>query len=1032
MPQLPLHHPLAAFALLWAGLACAPAQALDRNRSIAQHALDSWTTTEGLPRNTVEAVTQTPDGLLWFATSDGLARLEGEHFRTWTHEHFPEVATLAITALEPGLAPGELWLGTEGSGLLHFDYHSGAYEVLREDDGLCNDNISALAMDHEGRLWIGTESVLACSLFEGELTPFPLPEIATHKVRDIAIDKKGGVYMAALTDALLHAAPRAKDLQVHDGLPGPASAVLVDKSEAVFVGTTGFGVYRFLWDTGEFVPIAPEVLGSASVRSLERDEQGVLWVGTTGHGVLRVRLDDEQVNLARDHIEATMVTDLLADEEGSLWVTTMGHGVRRLVDHRLYTISERHGLTHTGLLSLTEAWNGDLLIGTAGGGIFRLDGVEATPLFPPGSPLDNAKVVSMATGAGGVIYASLYEQGVARLGDGEITMLGTEQGLADLRTSAVFQDRAGGLWIGHYSGMLERIHDDGVQRFGPDQGMPGQAVLAITQHSDGTVWIGTRGGGAGRIVNGVFVPFELDDQLPSDNVNAIHETGAGTLWFCTSEGLARYHGEELLTIGREQGLPAGAVYDITMDRGGKLWLTTDKGIVEIHRTEIDALATAKVGELSAQLYDDTRGMLTAECSGAHQNAVLKSSGNAVFVATSHGLVVVEPMRQFEEPPPPRTTITGVSVGGSPTTLAALDAHPKVGRGRADITFSYLTTSNLQPRATRYRYRLVGLDAAWTETPTTTPARYPALPPGRYTFEVQASVDGDWAGPAAQQSFTVARQPWQWTWLWLSLALLGAVATATLHRRRVRNAAISQQELEAALDAKARELRDAALVDPLTGLRNRRFVMEVILPEVVAFLAQKVQIRQSGTQRRSTAETGVYGVFLFDVDFFKKINDTLGHEAGDRMLQQFSYLLRRSVRQDDFVVRWGGEEFLVVLRFSDHDHLDQYARRVREQVERTTFLVSEASGGALKKTASLGYVSLPFFDEEPNLLEFEQALLLADQALYYAKESGRNRAVRAVSTGKVPQPAELRQMVRSLDWAIDNGFARLETFASKDG
>ncbi len=202
--------------------------------------------------------------------------------------------------------------------------------------------------------------------------------------------------------------------------------------------------------------------------------------------------------------------------------------------------------------------------------------------------------------------------------------------------------------------------------------------------------------------------------------------------------------------------------------------------------------------------------------------------------------------------------------------------------------------------------------------------------------------------------------------------------------------------------------------------------EVIIPEIAAFISQKVQIRHSGTRRRTTTETGVYGVFLFDVDHFKAINDTLGHTAGDRMLQQMSYLLRRSVRQDDFVVRWGGEEFLVVLRFSDRDHLDHYARRVREQVEQTTFLVSDGEGGAVKKTTSLGYVSLPFFDEEPSLLEFEQAVQLADQALYIAKESGRNRAVPELA-GKVPEGSDLGRVARSVQWGVDNGYVRIEAF-----
>jgi diguanylate cyclase (GGDEF)-like protein len=1017
--------------LIWAGLCTAPAWALDRNRSIAQHALDEWTTAEGLPRNTVEAMAQTPDGLLWFGTSDGLARLEGGQFRTWTSDDFPGVSTLHTNALAADREPGVLWLGTEGSGLLRFDYIRGESRIYREADGLCDDNISSLSVDSTGRLWIGTQSAMACSLEDGAFELYPLPTQGTKSVVDIATDKTGGVYLAALTDALLYAPPRAEQLQAFGGLPGPASAVLVDEDEGVFVGTTGFGVFQYHWDSATYQPIASKQLGSVSVRSLERDEQGVLWVGTTGEGVYRVRLDDDQVTRERDQLAAPMVTDLLADREGSLWISTMGYGVKRLVDHRLYTISRRHGLDHQGVLSLAEDNQGNVLIGTAGGGIYRLDGDGVSPMFPPSDPLSHAKVLSMDAGADGVTWASVYEGGLARITNGEVTQLGTESGLADLRTSTVLEDREGGLWVGHYSGEIAHLGAEQHTLYGVDQGLPGHAINAVLQRRDGTIWVGTRGGGAAVLEGDSFHVHTAADGLASDNINAIHEAGNYSLWFCTNEGLTRYANDEFFTIDSRHGLPAGAVHDMTEDRRGHLWLATDRGIVSLDRTQVAALVAGEIDTLTVKLFDHTRGMLTSECSGSHQHSVLKASDSNIYVATTGGLVVVEPDRKFDERPPPQAVLTHVEVDGARVAIPAPDQRPRLGRGQRDLVFHYLPSSNLHPRTTRFRHRLVGLDDDWVEAALAAPVRYPSLDPGQYGFEVQASADGSWSTPVTRVNFRIASYPWHWTWLWALLGCTGSAGALVLHRHRARRAASKQRDLEAALDAKARELRDAALVDPLTGLRNRRFVMEVILAEVVAFIAQKVRIQQSGTQRRTTAETGVYGVFLFDVDHFKTINDTLGHEAGDRMLQQFSYLLRRSVRQDDFVVRWGGEEFLVVLRFSDRDHLDQYARRVREQVERTTFLVSEASGGALKKTVSLGYCSLPFFDEEPSLLEFEQALLLADQAMYVAKESGRNRAVRAVSTGKMPKPGELRQMVRSLDWAIEHGFARLETFASKD-
>ncbi len=1030
-----LHHPARAgplLLLLWAGTSASPAWALDRNRSLGRHALVRWSSTEGLPSNNVEAVAQTPDGLLWFATNSGLSRLEGKDFRTWTQRDLPGTPPLRGVTLVAGSTPGELWLGTADDGLLQLDYHTGSHRLLREADGLCDDKVLALATDQDGTLWIGSDNALACSYREGQFQRYPLPAEGGSRIFDIATDKNGGVYMATGSGGLVHTPSKGVALDILGGLPGRAMVVEVDADDAIFVGTAEHGVFQYHFDTGRYQPIAAQTLGSATITGLERDDDGVLWVGTNNDGLYRVRLDSPEIAIDRDHIGLGTISDLLVDSEDSLWATTIGGGVARLADQRIYTIAARHGLAHEDVRSVAPHPNGGAYIGTAGGGIYRLLGDRAEPLLPPGNPVEHAQILSLATGRDGTLWASAYGLGLARIQGEQVDLLGPDQGLASSRPAAVLEDSEGGIWIGHYNGDLDRLMEGSLQRWGMAEGLPGRVITAILQRRDGSIVLGTRGRGAFTIEGGHLAPLSAKGDLGGQIIHAIRETSNGALWLATDSGLTRLAKGEAITIGREQGLSANAVHDLVDDRSGNLWLCTDRGIVALDRTSLASMVLGQTGQVPARLFDRDEGMRTEECSWGNQPGIIKDQGgNTIYAATSLGLVVVETSRSFEPPPPPRAFIDRLVVDG--VTLAPGDTggRLRLGRGSVDLEASFLDSSNLHPTLLRYRYRLLGLHEDWIETTGPQTLRYYDLGPGHYQLELQASTDGSWDSPVTQRQLSVGSLPWQWVWAWVLLALGAFTGLWTIQRRRLARTAEQQRQLEAKLDAKARELRDAALVDPLTGLRNRRFVMEVVLPEVVAFITQKVQIQQSGPRRRSTAETGVYGVFLFDVDHFKKINDTLGHEAGDRMLQQFSYLLRRSVRQDDFVVRWGGEEFLVVLRFSDREHLDHYARRVREQVERTTFLVSEASGGALKKTASLGYVSLPFFDEQPSLLEFEHALLMADQALYFAKEGGRNRAVRAVSTGKVPQPSDLQRMVRDLGWAIDNGFVRLETFAPSD-
>lgn len=136
-------------------------------------------------------------------------------------------------------------------------------------------------------------------------------------------------------------------------------------------------------------------------------------------------------------------------------------------------------------------------------------------------------------------------------------------------------------------------------------------------------------------------------------------------------------------------------------------------------------------------------------------------------------------------------------------------------------------------------------------------------------------------------------------------------------------------------------------------------------------------------------------FLLDVDFFKQVNDHFGHMAGDQLLIQLSALLTKVCRESDCVVRWGGEEFLIVSRFSNRDEAPLMAERIRHHIAQYVFELTD--GHKLKKTCSIGYACYPFLREHPMALSWEQVIDTADRALYAAKKSGRNRSVGLIAS-----------------------------------
>ena len=176
-------------------------------------------------------------------------------------------------------------------------------------------------------------------------------------------------------------------------------------------------------------------------------------------------------------------------------------------------------------------------------------------------------------------------------------------------------------------------------------------------------------------------------------------------------------------------------------------------------------------------------------------------------------------------------------------------------------------------------------------------------------------------------------------------------------------------------------RELALRDSLTDLHNRRFLEEFMAHETAQILR--------GWRRPENAKPSVK-LLIIDLDHFKQVNDEHGHEAGDAVLRQMAALLMDTVRKPDIVVRWGGEEFVVVARDSGRHLPMGLAERIRKRVAAHAFQLP--GGRELRRTCSVGFALFPFLEQEPERLGWEEVVALADSGLYLAKEEGRNRWV----------------------------------------
>ena len=182
----------------------------------------------------------------------------------------------------------------------------------------------------------------------------------------------------------------------------------------------------------------------------------------------------------------------------------------------------------------------------------------------------------------------------------------------------------------------------------------------------------------------------------------------------------------------------------------------------------------------------------------------------------------------------------------------------------------------------------------------------------------------------------------------------------------------------------KSLEEVSLTDQLTSLKNRRFLYTNMDADVALVLRH---YRNKNSKKAIGIGESQLLFFLFDMDHFKMINDTYGHAAGDMVLIQIKEIMLQVFRSSDFLVRWGGEEFLVVVRFMEPENAPKLAERLRKAMEDYPFDIGD--GNIISKTCSIGFACFPFHPSMPELIDWTQVIDIADGCLLAAKKSQRN-------------------------------------------
>jgi ligand-binding sensor domain-containing protein/signal transduction histidine kinase len=776
--------------------------ALDPSTPLTSYARQTWVMENGLPQNTVTAILQTPDGFLWLGTEAGLVRFDGSNFQVYDHNSYKSMPGNDICCLLDR-PDGSLWVGTS-EGLAR--WQQGKFRAYTTRDGLPSNGIRALERTSDGQFVVYTDQ--GSARLTGEKFQSPAAWVfsavaGTPFPGAIATSGTGAIWMGSpITQA---AASLWKHLDEQAGLQKDSIEfnVVLGADQRVFASRNLLAITQGDHVVAQFH--AGRELPGTRIQALLADRRGTLWIGTNG-GLARFSAGKLQSFPLSDALGNEPVLSLAEDREGNLWIGGESSGLHILRDQRFKTLGAREGLSSDAITAIVEDRAGTLWIGTQSAGLNTIPAGELTGgkirNFRAQNGLMSDVILSLAGAPNGDVWVGTPD-GLNRIRGNRIDAYTSADGLPDDFIRSLLVDNDQSLWIGTRRGLVHWATPgvsagSGMQVLTQANGLGSNTVGALARDTKGDLWAATFTG-LSRLHDGQITNFTTANGLSSNVLTALLPRNDGTMLIGTQD-----HGLNIWDGAKFAPLSGGGVNQLTIhaildDQNGHLWFATDDGIARCD------CSNPKDGLAHWIAFGTADGLRSKETSANSHPSAIRSGDGRLWFATPKGVVEVDAAKFPVNRVPPPVVVERFSVDDLDQPLSESAAPLRVQAGHVHFQFDYAGLSFTAPLKVRYRYRLEGFDKVWTDAGARRTAYYTNIPPGRYTFRVQAANnDGLWNTIGASFSFELRPHFYQTNWFYLLLLTAIALSIFLLLRRRLR---LAEREFQAVLGERSRIARE---------------------------------------------------------------------------------------------------------------------------------------------------------------------------------------------------------------------------------
>jgi diguanylate cyclase (GGDEF)-like protein len=931
------------------------------------------------------------------------------------------LGAVTVTAMGQD-SQGFLWIGTQ-TGLYRYD--GARARKMSEVEELIGHYILDMVIAPDGTPWFaGNRGIVYYKEDHFERLAIPPSAMPLGNGTQIfAVDSKGVVFAVLYKHGIVRLDSKnpsqVKMFSDTEGVRETVNGIARAEDDSIWFT---FGTHLAHLDAGgNEVQVDEQIrIPKERVVALVWDQRPALWMRTATQ---LARLDIAAHQMIPESVSIGPVSDVegkpTLDKRGGLLVPSSTGLYWKGADGNWRVITDKHGISSNDVQFAMEDNEGTLWAAGSGTGLDRLPGVREWSGWTTAEGLpDNSTWATQRDHSGRLWVSTARGIGVWDSQQDQWRRVPSFGGDARSQVRQLQVASDGAMWALCVTGSLVRIDpaDFSTTMHASYRGRPFQTVYTSPK---GVVWATTRDH---------LLRFNMNNPSaePTD-VPLPLQTGAvmfyvsfspqGALWVAGTGVVYRYDGKNWKTLTVKDGLQGQAITSMAALSDNEAWVAYND-VVEVTRILLDENGKSRMehhpwdwaitgrDSKNRVWFDGPDGIAILSPNGSlqrlsHSDGLLwddispwtgmrEEKDGSYLIATSRGLARYQPAESAPIRKQAKVTLTYVALGGEQRQV---QEAPKVKPVDASLTVQFTPMVLGNSERISCRYRLGGLEEQATETQQRE-VQYGGLPAGKYEFWVQCrDVGASVASAPATFRFEVLPNLWQTSWaraagLFLVLGCFWAYAslrTRALNRRgRELEKAVAERSAE--LMQKNKELEEISLTDPLTGTRNRRYFYETIPTDKAQ--AMRSHLKTAGPEETPHARQELIFV-LVDIDRFKRVNDELGHTAGDRLLQEVAKRIASVMRRSDDLVRWGGEEFLLVCRTTDRENAGLLCSRVLEAIREVPFDVG--NGVEIHKTCSIGWAPFPWLLEDVGLLSIDNVIELADKALYLAKREGRNRS-----------------------------------------